>query len=286
MTVYSGVIGSASALTGTISGATGAPGINAYVHIKYALAEPKSNEDMMDTPSDWIGFYSGKEMTAPGQYTAYQWYMIKGDTGQTAYDMAVLGGYADTLERFYADLAKVDAIASATFAANNAAYLAGEKAGEADNAAQAANAAAGAASMATTEANNARDGALASTRFLHIKYSGYATPVDAQVTDDPDNPYMGICTDFIETAPTTASSYAWSRIQGIQGLRGEIGPQGPQGETGPQGIQGEIGPQGVKGEVGVSAYETAVLGGYSGSQADFIADLASIEGLASELAGV
>lgn len=79
--------------------------------------------------------------------------------------------------------------------------------------------------------------------------------------------------------------------QGIQGEKGETGPQGPKGETGPQGPQGiqgvqgpegpegPQGPQGLQGTAGAdgkSAYQSAVEGGYIGTESGFNKELASI----------
>lgn len=67
-------------------------------------------------------------------------------------------------------------------------------------------------------------------------------------------------------------------LHGEQGPRGETGPQGEQGPAGPQGepgSQGEAGPQGPQGEPGMSAYGYALLGGYTGTEAEFIEKLAS-----------
>ena len=73
---------------------------------------------------------------------------------------------------------------------------------------------------------------------------------------------------------------------GPQGEKGDTGAQGPQGETGPQGeqgIQGEAGPAGADGRDGAdgqpgadgkSAYQYAVEGGYTGTEAEFAAKLA------------
>lgn len=75
--------------------------------------------------------------------------------------------------------------------------------------------------------------------------------------------------------------------QGIQGPKGDTGAQGPQGEQGVQGIQGEQGatgpegpqgPAGVAGADGKSAYQTAVEGGYSGTETAFNAALADVPG--------
>lgn len=83
--------------------------------------------------------------------------------------------------------------------------------------------------------------------------------------------------------------------QGIQGPKGETGatgatgPQGPKGDAGAQGAQGETGPKGEKGATGPagpagsdgvdgvdgkSAYQYAVEGGYTGTEAEFAAKLA------------
>ena len=86
-------------------------------------------------------------------------------------------------------------------------------------------------------------------------------------------------------------------IQGIQGEKGDpgevgpIGPQGPQGDTGPRGPQGEQGPQGIQGDTGQagadgkSAYQYAVDGGFTGTEAEFAEKLAQkpLTGTTSEL---
>ena len=61
----------------------GDTGDNAYVHIKYSANQPTADSDMTDTPSPWIGLYSGTSATAPTHYTDYEWYKFKGETGAT-----------------------------------------------------------------------------------------------------------------------------------------------------------------------------------------------------------
>lgn len=70
------------------AGADGDDGIDAYVHIKYAAAQPDSDDDMTATPSAWMGVYSGTSVTAPTTYTSYSWYNIKGATGAAGADGA------------------------------------------------------------------------------------------------------------------------------------------------------------------------------------------------------
>ena len=59
----------------------------------------------------------------------------------------------------------------------------------------------------------------------------------------------------------------WVNVGPIQG------PQGPQGPQGVQGVQGIQGVAGVAGQDGKSAYQTAVEGGYSGTETAFNAAL-------------
>lgn len=62
-----------------------------------------------------------------------------------------------------------------------------------------------------------------------------------------------------------------------------VGPQGPEG---PQGIQGPAGERGVAGSDGQSAYAAAQVGGYVGTQAEFYADLAAMDGMAAWFAAL
>ena len=84
-------------------------------------------------------------------------------------------------------------------------------------------------------------------------------------------------------------------LKGEKGDTGATGPQGPQGEQGPKGdtgdtgAQGDTGPQGPKGDTGAagtdgkSAYVSAQDGGYTGTEAQFNADLAAVGGKQSKI---
>lgn len=69
--------------------------------------------------------------------------------------------------------------------------------------------------------------------------------------------------------------------QGPKGDAGEQGPKGDTGATGPQGPKGDTGetgatgPQGPTGPTGKTAYQYAVEGGYTGTEAQFAAKLAA-----------
>lgn len=74
--------------------------------------------------------------------------------------------------------------------------------------------------------------------------------------------------------------------QGPKGDTGDVGPQGPKGDT---GAQGDTGPQGPKGDTGAagadgkSAYASAQDGGYTGTEAQFNTDLATVGGKQSKI---
>lgn len=65
---------------------------------------------------------------------------------------------------------------------------------------------------------------------------------------------------------------------GPAGPQGPVGPQGPQGPAGPEGAVGSQGPAGPRGLSGNSAYEIAVLNGFSGTEAQWLASLVGPEG--------
>lgn len=65
------------------NGAKGDTGDAWYIHIRYAADLPTSDNDMGDSPDNYIGIYSGTSDTAPEHYTDYEWYQWKGDKGDT-----------------------------------------------------------------------------------------------------------------------------------------------------------------------------------------------------------
>ena len=65
------------------NGAKGDTGQASYVWIHYAGQEPTQDSDMGTTPDNWMGIYSGTSSSAPAHYTSYNWFQIKGDTGDT-----------------------------------------------------------------------------------------------------------------------------------------------------------------------------------------------------------
>ena len=66
------------------AGKDGKDGTNAYVHIKYLANDPSNsnNSDLSDIPNDYMGVYSGTLSTAPEDISSYNWFKIKGETGE------------------------------------------------------------------------------------------------------------------------------------------------------------------------------------------------------------
>ena len=77
-----------------------------------------------------------------------------------------------------------------------------------------------------------------------------------------------------------AFTYADFTAEQLAALKGE------KGDTGAQGPKGDTGAQGPSGAAGQSAYAAAQAGGYTDTQANFYADLAAMQGLASALASI
>lgn len=66
--------------------------------------------------------------------------------------------------------------------------------------------------------------------------------------------------------------------QGIQGIQGLTGPKGDKGDKGDQGIPGTAVAKGDPGPIGRSAYTEAVILGFSGTEAQWIASLKGAKG--------
>ena len=60
-------------------GDKGDPGTSAYVHIRWGATATPSQ--LLTTPAEYIGIYSGTSSTAPTTYSSYKWYKYKGETG-------------------------------------------------------------------------------------------------------------------------------------------------------------------------------------------------------------
>ena len=102
------------------------------------------------------------------------------------------------------------------------------------------------------DGKDGKDGVAGKSTYLWIKYldNDPSSSTDTDLKDSTGN-YMGVYYGEESTAPTSISSYTWSKIVGSNGIQGLQGEKGDKGDTGEQGIRGEKGDKGDTGEQGI-----------------------------------
>ena len=120
----------------------------------------------------------------------------------------------------------------------------------------------------------------------------------ATLDDMLPNPYPLTFTGAVSETYDGSSAKTIEIPIGADGITPTIGDNGnwflgdvdtnkpSRGETGPQGEMGPKGDTGATGANGQSAYAAAQAGGYTDTEANFYADLAAMQGLASALAAI
>ena len=120
----------------------------------------------------------------------------------------------------------------------------------------------------------------------------------ATLNDKLPNPYPLTFTGAVNETYDGSSAKTIEIPIGADGITPTIGDNGnwflgdvdtnkpSRGETGPQGEMGPKGDTGATGATGQSAYAAAQAGGYTDTEANFYADLAAMQGLASALAAI
>lgn len=71
-----------------------------------------------------------------------------------------------------------------------------------------------------------KDGSNGKTTYLHIKHSNDGGKTFTANSGETPGDYVGTCTDFNQTDPTTVGSYIWAKIKGEAGAKGDKGDTG------------------------------------------------------------
>ena len=192
--------------TDGVPGAPGKDGVSSYVHIKYAaVPNPKDNQ-MTETPNEYIGICTDSNPSDPTTASSYTWSKFEGKDGADG-----VAGKPSYVHIAYANSADGTLDFSTTVATNKK-YMGIYT----DNSSTGSNT----PSKYKWTLIKGTDGTPGENGdYIHIKYAPNGNPTNEQISETPDE-YIGICVDKNKTDPTTASSYTWSKFEGKDGAPG------------------------------------------------------------------
>ena len=213
--------------TDGLPGKNGKDGTSSYVHIKYSATMPDSDDDMTETPSEYIGICTDQNPKDPTTYTSYKWSKLEGtdgtdglpgkngNDGTSSYVHFAYSTSADGKNNF------------STTSFNGALYigvLTDDNVEDSDTYTD--------YTWSRMRGEDGKDGAQGIpgvSSYVHIKYSAVANPtLPSQISDTP-NEYIGICTDNNAKDPEDPGPYTWSKFEGKDGKNGIQGPKGDDG---------------------------------------------------------
>ena len=193
--------------------------------IRYSAVENPTDEDITETPSDYMGIWTthGENATAPTTASSYTWYKIKGEAGPVGpmgpqgtsriwikYSTVIDPTDADMLDtpnQFIGIYTTQDVAEPAPTTASSYTWfkIKGDRGAE------------GARGPAGPTGADGIDG----ISRIWIRYSAVANPTNADITTTASD-YIGIYTtpDTAEEAPTEAQLYTWFKIKGVDGVDG------------------------------------------------------------------
>ena len=178
----------------------GEPGTDAtqyYTYVRYASSSTPSSSDMSasSTGKTWVGIAVTTATSAPTTYTSYQWSKIVGTNATQYYTYIRYSKNSNgnpmvetpTAETKYIGVCVTTS--STVPAYNNSAW---------------------------------KWSLYAATQYYtHIKYASSSSPSADDMSDSSEGKtYMGVAVTTSSTAPTTASSYTWTKIVGEDGTNG------------------------------------------------------------------
>lgn len=207
-------------------GARGRDGVSSYIHRKYS--DYSSGYGMDDNPNrKYIGIYTGTNPTPPTTASSYLWSKIKGEDGANGVPGAKgADGRTPYFHTAYANSPTGDRDFSTTNS-NDKLYIGTYSDFEvADSTDYRKYKWVKIKGENGRNGSNGRDGV---SSYIYRKYSDNAN--GSPMSDNSNLKYIGIYTGTSATAPTTPTSYTWSKIKGEDGAQGVPGARGTDGRT-------------------------------------------------------
>ena len=207
----------------------GRDGVSNYIHRKYSDFSNGSNMDD-NSSRKYIGIYTGTSPTPPTTASSYLWSKIKGEDGANGVP-GVKGadGRTPYFHTAYANSPTGDrdfSVSNSTGKLYIGTYSDFEVADSNDYRKYKWIKIKGEDGARGRDGNNGRDGV---SSYIHRKYSDNAN--GSPMSDNSNLKYIGIYTGTSATAPTTPTSYTWSKIKGEDGQQGVPGARGSDGRT-------------------------------------------------------
>lgn len=204
----------------------GRDGVSSYIHRKYS--DSSNGANMSDNSNlKYIGIYTGTSPTPPTTASSYLWSKIKGEDGANGVPGAKgADGRTPYFHTAYSNSPTGDRDFSTTNSSNKlyiGTYSDFEVADSNDYRKYKWVKIKGEDGR---NGNNGRDGV---SSYIYRKYSDNAN--GSPMSDNSNLKYIGIYTGTSATAPTTPTSYTWSKIKGEDGAQGVPGARGSDGRT-------------------------------------------------------
>lgn len=198
----------------------GRDGVSNYIHRKYSDSSNGANMDD-NSSRKYIGIYTGTSLTPPTTASSYLWSKIKGEDGANGVPGAKgADGRTPYFHTAYANSPTGDRDFSTTNSSDKlyiGTYSDFEIADSTDYRKY---------KWVKIKGEDGRNGV---SSYIYRKYSDF--PDGRNMSDNSNLKYIGIYTGTSATAPTTQTSYTWSKIKGEDGQQGVPGARGSDGRT-------------------------------------------------------
>lgn len=190
------------ALSNGYKGTNGTNATTYYTHYKYATDANGSNASTTpDASRPYIGIYTGTSSTAPSSASSYKWSKYIGDNGtsvtvsSTQYASSTSGTTAPTSGW----QSTIPSVAAGSFLWTKTTF-----------------------SDSKVVYSVAKQGSNGTNSYTHIKYAESASGSNMSDTPSDTKKYIGVYSGTSSTAPTSASSYKWSKYTGEDGEDGRM----------------------------------------------------------------